>query len=76
MWSKKRSLVPTALGQALVGLVKRTEEKHKDGRKADLFGQFYREMETRLDAVEEGQLEWSEMIGQFYPSLLEWMRCA
>ena len=74
---EKRSLLPTALGRELVGLVKRTEEKHKDGRKADLFEvNFTAEMEKRLDAVEEGQLEWSEMIGQFYPSLLEWIEDA
>lgn len=71
---EKRSLVPTTLGRELVGLVKRTEEKLKSGNKTDLFEvNFTADMETRLDAVEEGQVEWTQMMEEFYPSLLEWI---
>jgi len=71
---EKRSLVPTTLGRELVGLVKRTEEKLKSGNKTDLFEvNFTADMETRLDAVEEGKVEWTQMMEEFYPSLLEWI---
>ena len=74
---EKRSLIPTSLGKELIGLVQRTEEKHKDGNKIDLFEvNFTADMEKRLDDVEEGRLEWTDMMSAFYPSLLEWIEHA
>ena len=74
---EKRSLIPTSLGKELIGLVQRTEEKHKDGNKIDLFEvNFTADMEKRLDDVEEGRLEWTDMMNTFYPSLLEWIEHA
>ena len=74
---EKRSLIPTNLGKELIGLVQRTEEKHKDGNKIDLFEvNFTADMEKRLDDVEEGRLEWTDMMNAFYPSLLEWIEHA
>ncbi|MBT8042275.1 MAG: type I DNA topoisomerase, partial [Pontiella sp.] len=71
---EKRSLIPTDLGKELVTLVLRTEEKLKSGNKIDLFEvHFTADMETRLDDVEEGKLEWTAMMKEFYPSLLEWI---
>ena len=70
----KRSLVPTALGRELVGLVQRTELKLKSGNKTDLFEvNFTADMESRLDEVEAGRVEWTQMMEAFYPSLLEWI---
>ena len=70
----KRSLMPTALGRELVGLVKRTEMKLKTGNKTDLFEvNFTANMEARLDEVEAGRVEWTQMMESFYPSLLEWI---
>lgn len=70
----KRSLVPTELGRELVGLVKRTEMKLKTGNKTDLFEvNFTANMEDRLDEVEAGRVEWTQMMESFYPSLLEWI---
>ena len=69
----KRSLVPTALGRELVGLVQRTEQK-LSGNKTDLFEvNFTADMEARLDEVEAGRVEWTQMMEAFYPSLLEWI---
>uniref|UniRef100_UPI00356B1E8A type I DNA topoisomerase n=1 Tax=Pontiella sp. TaxID=2837462 RepID=UPI00356B1E8A len=74
---EKRSLIPTDLGKELVTLVLRTEEKLKHGNKIDLFEtRFTADMETRLDEVEEGKIEWTEMMKEFYPSLLEWIEHA
>lgn len=74
---EKRSLVPTDLGKELVTLVLRTEEKLKSDNKVDLFEvRFTADMETRLDEVEEGKIEWTDMMQQFYPSLLEWIEHA
>ena len=71
---EKRSLVPTDLGKELVTLVLRTEEKLKSSNKVDLFEpRFTADMETRLDNVEEGKVDWTEMMKDFYPSLLEWI---
>ena len=70
----KRSLMPTELGRELVGLVKRTEMKLKTGNKTDLFEvNFTANMEDRLDEVEAGRVEWTQMMESFYPSLLEWI---
>ena len=70
----KRSLMPTELGRELVGLVKRTEMKLKTGNKTDLFEvNFTANMEARLDEVEAGRVEWTQMMESFYPSLLEWI---
>ncbi len=71
---EKRSLVPTDLGKELVTLVLRTEEKLKSDNKIDLFeARFTADMEAKLDAVEEGKIEWTDMMEEFYPSLLEWI---
>jgi len=74
---EKRSLIPTELGRELVALVQKTEEKLKSGNKVDLFEvRFTADMETRLDDIEEGKIEWTEMMKAFYPSLLEWIEHA
>ncbi|MEE9369748.1 MAG: type I DNA topoisomerase [Pontiella sp.] len=71
---EKRSLIPTDLGKELVTLVLRTEEKLKSDNKVDLFeARFTADMEAKLDAVEEGKIEWTDMMQEFYPSLLEWI---
>ena len=74
---EKRSLIPTELGKELVSLVLKTEEKLKDDKKVDLFDvHFTADMETRLDEVEEGNVDWVDMMKGFYPSLLEWIEHA
>jgi DNA topoisomerase-1 len=74
---EKRALIPTDLGQELVTLVLRTEEKLKSDNKVDLFEvHFTADMETKLDEVEEGKIEWTAMMKEFYPSLLEWIEHA
>ncbi len=71
---ENKSLIPTDLGKELIGLVKRTEDKHNNGNKIDLFEvNFTADMEKRLDLVEEGNLEWTEMMNNFYPFLQEWI---
>lgn len=71
---EKRSLVPTELGTELITLILRTEEKLKTDNKVDLFeARFTANMESKLDDVEEGKIEWTEMMKEFYPSLLEWI---
>jgi DNA topoisomerase-1 len=71
---EKRALIPTELGNELVQLVLKTEEKLKSENKVDLFEvHFTAHMETRLDEVEEGKIEWTTMMQEFYPSLLEWI---
>jgi DNA topoisomerase-1 len=74
---EKRSLVPTDLGKELVELVLKTEGKLKSNNKIDLFeARFTADMETKLDEVEEGKIEWTDMMQEFYPSLLEWIEHA
>ncbi len=74
---EKRSLIPTELGKELVELVLKTEEKLKSDNKVDLFEtRFTADMETKLDEVEEGKIEWTKMMEEFYPSLLEWIEHA
>ncbi|MDF7824134.1 type I DNA topoisomerase [Pontiellaceae bacterium B12227] len=74
---EKRSLVPTELGNELITLILRTEEKLKTDNKVDLFeAHFTANMESKLDDVEEGKIEWTEMMKEFYPSLLEWIEHA
>jgi len=71
---EKRSLVPTPLGMELIELILTTEEKLKSDNKVDLFEvHFTADMETKLDEVEEGKIEWTAMMQEFYPSLLEWI---
>jgi len=71
---EKRSLIPTDLGKELVSLVLKTEEKLQSNNKVDLFQvNFTADMETKLDNVEEGKVEWTQMMEAFYPSLLEWI---
>ena len=72
-----RALVPTARGRELIDLVLKTEAKLKTDNKIDLFEPgFTADMEARLDRIEEGQADWSEMMESFYPSLLEWIEHA
>ena len=74
---EKRALIPTDLGKELVELILKTEEKLKSDNKVDLFEtRFTADMESRLDDVEEGKIEWTDMMGEFYPSLLEWIEHA
>jgi len=74
---EKRALIPTDLGKELVDLVLKTEEKLKSDNKVDLFEtRFTADMETKLDNVEEGKIEWTQMMREFYPSLLEWIEHA
>lgn len=74
---ENKSLAPTNLGKDLIGLIKRTEEKHKEGNKIDLFEvSFTADMEKRLDAIEEGNLEWTQMMKNFYPFLQDWINYA
>jgi DNA topoisomerase-1 len=74
---EKRSLIPTDLGKELVELVMKTEEKLQSNNKVDLFQvNFTADMETKLDNVEEGKVEWTQMMEEFYPSLLEWIEHA
>ena len=74
---EKRSLIPTPLGMELVDLVLKTEEKLKSDNKVDLFEtRFTADMESKLDEVEEGKIEWTAMMQEFYPSLLEWIEHA
>jgi hypothetical protein len=74
---EKRALIPTDLGKELVALVMKTEEKLKSNNKVDLFEiLFTADMESKLDDVEEGNIEWTEMMSEFYPSLLEWIEHA
>ncbi len=71
---EKRSLIPTDLGKELVTLILRTEEKLKSENKIDLFEvHFTANMEAKLDDIEEGKIEWTDMMQEFYPSLLEWI---
>ena len=43
----------------------------------DLFGvHFTAEMEKRLDEIEDGRIDWRDMIHDFYPSLIEWIEHA
>ena len=74
---EKRSLIPTELGSELITLILRTEEKLKTDNKVDLFeARFTANMESKLDDVEAGKIEWTEMMKEFYPSLLEWIEHA
>ena len=74
---EKKSLIPTGLGRELVALVLKIEEKLKSDNQVDLFDvRFTADMETRLDEVEEGKIEWTAMMGEFYPELLEWIEHA
>jgi len=34
---------------------------------------FTADMETKLDEIEEGKIDWTTMMQEFYPSLLEWI---
>ena len=74
---EKRSLVPTPLGMELIELILKTEEKLKSDNKVDLFEtHFTADMESKLDAIEEGKIDWTVMMQEFYPSLLEWIEHA
>ena len=74
---EKRSLIPTERGKELIDLVQNTEAKLRSGNKIDLFEvRFTADMETRLDNVEEGKVDWTQMMEEFYPSLQEWIEHA
>jgi len=66
---EKRSLIPTDAGlrvnEFLVGALD------------SLFNvKFTAEMEEKLDRVEEGSVEWTDMMHQFYTQFLEWLEGA
>ena len=70
---EKRALIPTELGWNLIDLVEKTAMKLKAQNGVDLFDvNFTADME-KLDKVEEGGVEWTEMLGEFYPSLERWI---
>ncbi|AKJ64156.1 type I DNA topoisomerase [Kiritimatiella glycovorans] len=71
---EKRSLIPTEVGEKLIHLVRQTAEKLEKQNQIDLFEvNFTADMEDKLDRVEEGEVEWTEMLDRFYPSLTEWI---
>lgn len=71
---EKRSLIPTELGWNLIQLVEKTSAKLKADNGTDLFDvHFTADMEEKLDKVEEGGVEWTEMLTEFYPSLEHWI---
>lgn len=71
---EKRSLMPTELGWNLIELVEKTSVKLKAQNGTDLFDvHFTADMEEKLDKVEEGGVEWTQMLGEFYPSLEQWI---
>ena len=74
---EKRSLLPTPLGKELIELILKTEEKLSSENKIDLFDvRFTADMEEKLDRIEEGRVQWAEMMQDFYPFLLEWIEHA
>ncbi len=71
---EKRALIPTELGWHLIELVEKTAAKLHAQNGVDLFDvNFTADMEEKLDKVEEGGVEWTEMLGEFYPSLERWI---
>jgi DNA topoisomerase-1 len=74
---EKRALIPTELGWDLIQLVEKTAVKLKAENGTDLFdAHFTADMELQLDKVEEGSVEWTQMLGTFYPSLEHWIEDA
>ncbi|HMP73002.1 MAG TPA: type I DNA topoisomerase [Kiritimatiellia bacterium] len=65
----KRALKPTEMGL--------TTNDFLVGHLPDLFDiGFTASMETTLDEVEEGKVDWTEMLGSFYTSFLGWVEKA
>ena len=58
---EKKILIPTELGRVVTVLLK---EHFKDIVNVE----FTAQMEDKLDCVEDGKLEWVELLEQFYPS--------
>lgn len=56
----KRQLIPTELGKITTDIMKDNFEDVVDV-------EFTAEMEERLDKIEDGELDWKEVIGDFYP---------
>lgn len=66
---EKRSLVPTEAGLRV--------NEFLTGSLDALFNvKFTAEMEEKLDKIEEGDIEWTEMMGSFYTQLTEWLEGA
>jgi DNA topoisomerase-1 len=67
--SERRSLSPTELGKQVNGLLVTTLDS--------LFSvTFTASMETELDKVEAGEVQWGTMLGDFYKKFMEWMEAA
>jgi DNA topoisomerase-1 len=63
---EKRQLKPSALGLSTCDYL----TSHLDA----LFNvRFTAEMESKLDAIEEGSLEWTAMLREFYDSFVQWL---
>ncbi len=60
----KRQLIPTELGKITTDIM-------KDNFKDVVDVEFTAEMEERLDKIEDGELDWKEVIGDFYPGFNE-----
>jgi len=66
---EKRSLIPTEAGLRV--------NEFLVGSLDSLFNiQFTAQMEEKLDKIEEGSVEWTEMMGTFYKDLLGWLENA
>ncbi|MDH3346382.1 MAG: type I DNA topoisomerase, partial [Kiritimatiellaceae bacterium] len=66
---EKRQLVPTESGQRVNDFLVKSLNP--------LFNvKFTAEMEEKLDKVEEGSVEWTDMMGDFYTQFLEWLEGA
>jgi DNA topoisomerase-1 len=66
---EKRSLVPTEAGM-------RVNEFLVSSLDALFNVKFTAEMEEKLDLIEEGRVEWTDMMDTFYKQLLEWLEGA
>ena len=61
---EQKALKPTALGEVTTKLMKEQFPKVVDSH-------FTADMENKLDLVEEGQVNWSNMMGEFYTDFAE-----
>ena len=66
---EKRQLIPTEAGQRVCDFLVKSLDP--------LFNvKFTAEMEEKLDKIEEGSVEWTDMMGTFYTQFLEWLEGA
>ncbi len=66
---EKRQLIPTEAGQRVNDFLVKSLDP--------LFNvKFTAEMEEKLDKVEEGSVEWTDMMGTFYTQFLDWLEGA